>query len=408
MKRFKTIIFSVLLVVFLSSTSFAFIPAIIAGMTLAEALIGTTILSIVATNTAYYVSRNDLPTIGQLSPTIGFIQRYGRILWSDTSVPAAPVTRSAPVTLDIPVSRVQQIVNSNPVTYPNLYNTFYDVPVIPVKSPTAANPPSDLNAVYTSTNKYAYSGISFSASWAYSNSTAAINAADVFNAVGGNCTFTTIYPYVPYQTGNYNAPLYIDVCTHATASNLNVNGDIRRYEIVMPVAKTLTQVISLTPAFTAEIDNILIANPSDVVGMDAVNDPVTSADLVGSGAVVVAPVAAPVTTSLTKIDLVDVVGSATPPDGGLYDSSVILPDKKVISTLLSNLFSNSPLAGIVRGFVLNTSGQIAVVDCGTVYGKSFVFDFTRWTTFLTACGSVLLIIVHGFAILIVMRGWKNG
>jgi hypothetical protein len=93
------------------------------------------------------------------------------------------------------------------------------------------------------------------------------------------------------------------------------------------------------------------------------------------------------------------------PETSVYDSTITPPDPKSIASLLGSWVASSPLASMVRSFVINTSDEVKVVDCGNFYGKELKFDFTRYESTFITCGGVLLVIAHGFAVLIVMRGW---
>jgi hypothetical protein len=81
------------------------------------------------------------------------------------------------------------------------------------------------------------------------------------------------------------------------------------------------------------------------------------------------------------------------------------PAKKVISDLLGSFISSSPLVAMVKSFNITTTGASAIVPIGMIYGQDLKFDFTRWQPVLAGCGGILLIIMHGFAVLIVVRGW---
>lgn len=80
------------------------------------------------------------------------------------------------------------------------------------------------------------------------------------------------------------------------------------------------------------------------------------------------------------------------------------PEKKTINTLLNSWVNSSPLVGMVRSFTLTGSGS-PVVTGVTVYGRSVDFDFTRYDATFQILGGILVLIVHGFAILVVVRGW---
>lgn len=87
-----------------------------------------------------------------------------------------------------------------------------------------------------------------------------------------------------------------------------------------------------------------------------------------------------------------------------YDSSIDIPVKKEIPSLLNSVFDNSPLLGLVRSFHINTSDQQAVFNIGHFYGQDLVFDFSRWASVLAACGTILLVLSHAYAVFIVVKG----
>lgn len=88
-----------------------------------------------------------------------------------------------------------------------------------------------------------------------------------------------------------------------------------------------------------------------------------------------------------------------------YDSNVESPDKKSIATLLGDYAANSPLAGMIETFQVQTSGATPVVVLGNAWGTELKIDLTRWESFLGTCGQMLLILTHGYAVLVVIRRW---
>lgn len=96
-----------------------------------------------------------------------------------------------------------------------------------------------------------------------------------------------------------------------------------------------------------------------------------------------------------------------PPDlpSNTYDALITPPDKKSIPELLLSFVSSSPLVSMVKSFTISTSGSACVVPIGNIYGQQLSFDFCRWEPVLAGCGGVLIIIMHGYCILIVVRGW---
>lgn len=87
-----------------------------------------------------------------------------------------------------------------------------------------------------------------------------------------------------------------------------------------------------------------------------------------------------------------------------YDTSLDIPVKKEIPSLLNSVFDNSPLLGMVRSFQISTTDQQAVFNIGHFYGQDLVFDFTRWASVLAACGTILLVLSHAYAVFIVVKG----
>ena len=92
-------------------------------------------------------------------------------------------------------------------------------------------------------------------------------------------------------------------------------------------------------------------------------------------------------------------------DDNIYDGEYEQPEKKELGTLLQSFVSSSPLTGMVRSFSLHTSSGQSVFSAGTVYGRELNFSFSRWEPFLRLCGAALVVIAHGFAVMIVIRGW---
>lgn len=88
-----------------------------------------------------------------------------------------------------------------------------------------------------------------------------------------------------------------------------------------------------------------------------------------------------------------------------YDSTIEIPAKRSIPDLLTSFVAGSPIVSMVKSFKITTSATSCNFPIGTIYGKELSFDFCRWQPTLTALGGVLLIIMHGFAVLIVVRGW---
>lgn len=88
-----------------------------------------------------------------------------------------------------------------------------------------------------------------------------------------------------------------------------------------------------------------------------------------------------------------------------YDSVIDPPAKKEIPTLLESFVSSSPLVSMVRSFQITASNGACSMPVGNIYGQDLTFDFCRYESTLSSLGGVLIIIMSGFSVLIVIRGW---
>ncbi|SKA25028.1 hypothetical protein SAMN02745119_03358 [Trichlorobacter thiogenes] len=88
-----------------------------------------------------------------------------------------------------------------------------------------------------------------------------------------------------------------------------------------------------------------------------------------------------------------------------YDGTYEQPEKKGLLGLLQGFVASSPLTSMVRSFTISTSSTESTLSAGTIYGKELNFSFSRWEPFLRLCGAALIIIAHGFAVMVVVRGW---
>jgi hypothetical protein len=88
-----------------------------------------------------------------------------------------------------------------------------------------------------------------------------------------------------------------------------------------------------------------------------------------------------------------------------YPTDITPPDKKSIPSLLASWVASSPLATMVRSFTITTSSGVCSVAGPVVYGQQLSFDFCRYTDTFQFLGGILMVIVHGFAVLVVIRGW---
>lgn len=96
----------------------------------------------------------------------------------------------------------------------------------------------------------------------------------------------------------------------------------------------------------------------------------------------------------------------TLPGENVYDSTVEgMPEKKDITSLLQSAVAASPLASVISGFGISITSASPVVSLGNVYGRELTFDFSRYENPMNIAGTMFLIIAHGFAILVVVKGW---
>ena len=424
----KKIIAAICIVLVFSSSAFAILPVIL-GLSLADALIGATVLSVVSANTAYIIARNDSNLgVAQIFPTLGVVRRFAYILWVDKSLPLVngqQVVKSAPITVDIPIATARQYALVHKSTTPDLYNSFYDPPPAPSVSSN-----NTMDTRYYGDIVLQRSGPEFTVSYLELasanpdiNRTTVTNRLVAYNANGGPCALNNPYPMnldlsrVAGVSSNPASPSVINYCTSAVQEGgSGYHLTYAPYTVQTAKEKPMYNTINLDASYISSIDKVMVANGSEVRPMDGYNI-VTPEMLTGSGLTSL-PYAGPITGTaaqalpLTAADVATGVKDAfapdtAVPDAGIYDGSIIAPVLKNISSLLSSFLTNSPIAGIIKTFTLKTSLASPVVDCGDIYGKPFKFDFSRWQGFLTACGSLLMVIVHGYAILIVMKGWKN-
>lgn len=110
---------------------------------------------------------------------------------------------------------------------------------------------------------------------------------------------------------------------------------------------------------------------------------------------------------IAKQELEDSKNTSTVPSTGeasTFNTDITAPEKKGITGLLSSFVASAPLVSMVKSFTMTASGS-GVVAVGEVYGKDINFDFSRWESTFRLLGGVLLVIMHGFAILVVVKGW---
>lgn len=104
-----------------------------------------------------------------------------------------------------------------------------------------------------------------------------------------------------------------------------------------------------------------------------------------------------------KADQDSLVPSPVP--SNTYDADITSPDKKSISELLLSFISGSPLVAMVKSFTVTTSSPSCSQPIGMVYGQELSFDFCRWEPVLRGCGGTFILLMQGFAIFVVVRGW---
>lgn len=153
-------------------------------------------------------------------------------------------------------------------------------------------------------------------------------------------------------------------------------------------------------AYTASGGNIATGQGGDQnLYQQYLNAMATAAQAQATADALTAQQTAQTTTDDENVDVPAVPGDNT------YDSTITAPVKSNIVELLTSFVSGSPLVSMVQSFTVSTSNASGVVPIGMVYGQDLAFDFTRWESTLRACGGVLIIIMHGFSVFVVIRGW---
>lgn len=115
-------------------------------------------------------------------------------------------------------------------------------------------------------------------------------------------------------------------------------------------------------------------------------------------------------TQLANTDAItaeNAVKASELPSDNTYDTNIDVPVLKSIGTLLSSIIASSPIAAMINTFRIDTINGVCKVSCGQVYGREFEIDLCRYESTFISLGGVLLIISHGFAVLIVVRGWRD-
>lgn len=88
-----------------------------------------------------------------------------------------------------------------------------------------------------------------------------------------------------------------------------------------------------------------------------------------------------------------------------YNATPESPEKSDITALIMGFLSDSPLVGMVQSFQVTTADPACSVSGGEIYGQEFKIDVCRWDSLLRAMGGMMIIIMQGYAILVVVRGW---
>lgn len=225
--------------------------------------------------------------------------------------------------------------------------------------------------------------------------------------------------YVPVFTDDttglpFEAPASTSVMTPQQMAVYNANG-AKNEALAAATAAANTNATNTAAAATAANATAAAATaasaaaPGDATLAAAAAAATTAAAAAnaaaGTASAVAAQAAAAQAAAVAAQALDDAAIAPSLPGDNTYDAEITAPAKKGIGDLLASFVSGSPLISMVQSFTISTSNASGVVPIGNIYGQDLSFDFTRWESTLRACGGVLIIIMHGFAIFIVVRGW---
>lgn len=91
-----------------------------------------------------------------------------------------------------------------------------------------------------------------------------------------------------------------------------------------------------------------------------------------------------------------------------YDSTVVAPEKKDISSRITGFVSQSPIGNFIQSFGWDVSNPDPVVQLGSEYGRDYSVDFSEYEGHLNAVGLIILGCAQLSAIFIVMRKPSTG
>lgn len=225
-------------------------------------------------------------------------------------------------------------------------------------------------------------------------SSALLAPADVYSDFYGE-----IDDYLKSDSGSFSVVDAVDPANIETAQ-----------PYTMPSFPTQAQVGAATSLYAGQGDVAAANNAVSVAQQNYNNNPTPeNAQALADAQAAAAAAAARYAELERQLEelLDDGDGTTTPslPGESAYDSDFDLPELKGIAGLLTQFVSNSPLAGMVRSFSISTGGGESSFSAGQVYGRELSFSFSRWEPYLRMCGGLLIIIAHGFAVMVVIRGW---
>lgn len=434
------------------------VASYVAGQSLANYFYGSAALHIIglAAGTYWYMTNksDDSHTIDR---TDNSIIRDARSTWIDVDMDSIPVVKNGKVDAKASISDLVNNAWSNPTKYPNLYA---------VSKKNLADT-DFLSLTYNEANNNYQAGDIVKIGSTYYNITGKQVRTDRYSnyysppvLYQGSVVFKTpmasdpgYYSAVIYQVSSTNTvppPKYVKkdpaVVANDIASPTNNNKVTGIYQseidvqlsqrsnntptTALPTGLSEQQVkdilaknkqaynayssakaaIGTAQAAASAICASSFANPSDLRLKAACEN----AKLAAANAQTVAgsagkDLSAATSKSITEAQEKSAAESATAALTGnnTYDSAIEAPEKKDISGMMQGFVNSSPLSAMLRSFQISTSSPLCSVNCGSVFGLDFKIDLCRYESDFNNLGSFLLIVSHGFSVLIVIRGWKG-
>lgn len=93
-------------------------------------------------------------------------------------------------------------------------------------------------------------------------------------------------------------------------------------------------------------------------------------------------------------------------DGTNLDTVIESPEELDLITTLTDWFDAFPLVGMINSFSIQTSAAVCAVPIGELYNTDMTIDLCRYEVLLRSMGAILILFCQGYAILVVVKGWK--